>query len=114
MGIVGHTLVKNEQEFIWYAITSVIDHLDGLMVWDNGSTDATIKIIRSIESPKIKFRDASGLSPERARQKMLEETESDWIFVLDGDEIWYDGVISSIRQLTTVIKEDLIVVPNYM
>lgn len=114
MGIVAHCLVKNEQEFIWFAINSVIDYMDEMMVWDNGSTDATVRIIKSIKSPKIKFKDASNFRPEIARQKMLEQSKSfDWIFILDGDEIWFE---SGIRYLVSSISSnvDCVVVPNYM
>lgn len=113
MGIVGHCLVKNEERFIWYSITSVIDYLDEILLWDNGSNDSTVKIIKSINNPKIKFKDASGLDPSWARQMMLKESKSDWVFILDGDEIWYD---SGIKSLLSSISDNLdcIAVPNFM
>jgi len=51
--IVVHCLVKNEENFIWYAINSVLPFVDKIMIWDNDSTDKTIEIIKSIHSPKI-------------------------------------------------------------
>ena len=113
MGIVAHTLVKNEERFVWFAINSVIDCVDEMRVWDNGSSDSTVKIIKSIKNSKITFKDASGVRPEVARQRMLDETKSDWIFILDGDEIWYEP---SIEYLISNIQSniDCVVVPNYM
>ncbi len=113
MKIVGHCLIKNEENFIWYAINSVIDYLDEIMVWDNGSTDNTVSIIKSINSKKIKFRQVGGDVAE-IRQQMLDETEADWIFILDGDEVWWE---KGIRSLVSSIRSSdfsLAVSPNYM
>ena len=95
--VVAHTLVKNESRWIWYALNSVLNLVDEIMVWDTGSTDTTPDIVQSIRSSKVKFRsigsvDAAGHTA--ARQSMLDETDSDWILILDGDEIWYRDSLS--------------------
>ncbi len=115
MKIVGHCLVKNEEKFIWYAITSVIDFLDELIVWDNGSTDKTINIIKAIKNPKIKFREVTG-SVEKLRQQMLQESkDANWIFILDGDEIWHEQSINNLKFIINNSKSiEVIVSPNYM
>lgn len=95
----AHCLVRNEERWVWYAINSAIDFLDKILVWDTGSTDKTVQIIKLInkvccsamESPKISFRQYGPVTPEtfvKARQEMLEKTKADWLFLLDGDEIW--------------------------
>lgn len=87
----GHCLVRNEERWIWYALNSVIDCLDKILVWDTGSTDKTVQIIKLLESPKISFRQYGPVTPEtfvKARQEMLEKTKADWLFLIDGDEIW--------------------------
>lgn len=106
MKITVHCLVKNEENFIWYAINSIINYVDEIMVWDQGSTDNTVAIIKSINNSKIKFRQISG-NVANVRQQMLDETNADWIFILDGDEIWSEElIVSSIH--------DIVVVPNHM
>lgn len=124
MKITGHTLVKNEENFVWFAINSVIDYLDELMVWDTGSSDNTVPIIQLFNNPKIKFReigtvDNKGLA--EARQRMLDETPTtdsgqDWIFVLDGDEVWHESAIKDLRFRIYELedKKDLVVSPNCM
>lgn len=104
MRIVAHSLVKNEEKWIWYSLMSVIDYVDEIMVWDTGSSDSTVEIIKSIRNPKIKFKqrlvsDAQDLT--RARQEMLDETKADWLMILDGDEIWTD---EAIRKTVDTIK----------
>jgi glycosyltransferase involved in cell wall biosynthesis len=96
--ITAHTLVKNEQRWIWFALMSVIDYVDEILVWDTGSTDDTVKIINSINSPKIKFKQVGQVDPvghTTVREEMLEATDSDWILILDGDEIWWHSSLVS-------------------
>ncbi len=113
MKLTAHCLVKNEENFIWYAINSVINHVDEVMVWDQGSVDNTVSIIKSIDDKKINFRQIGG-DVSFARQKMLEETKGGWVFILDGDEIWWEDAIKNIRFKINNCKEDVIVNPNWM
>ena len=102
MKIVAHTLVKNEQRWVWYAITSVIDFVDEIKVWDTGSSDQTLEVVKSIESPKLTIRQTLTKDPKAItaiRQKMLEETTGGWVLILDGDEIWTEGAIRESRKL---------------
>lgn len=97
MKIVAHTIVKNEQNWIWYSLNSVLDYVDEIMVWDTGSTDSTVDIIKSISSPKIKLKQIDNIDPDsytNARQAMLENTTADWLMILDGDEVWPEDQIS--------------------
>ena len=48
MKIWAHTLVMNEDRFIWYAVMSVIDYVDKILIFDTGSTDGTVRIIKGI------------------------------------------------------------------
>jgi hypothetical protein len=113
--ITAHTFVKNEENFIWYAINSIIDHVDQIFVWDQGSNDKTKQIIKSINNSKIKFREMPG-DVAKVREKMLKETKEGWIFILDGDEVWYQDAISKLRNSLEQIgdSKDYVVVPNYM
>jgi len=103
MKITAHTLIKNEQCWIWYALLSVLDYVDEIMVWDTGSTDDTVALVQSIKSPKIKLKQITVKTPEdhtAARQKMLQETDSDWIMILDGDEVWWsESLKSCVREI---------------
>ena len=46
-------IVKNEDQWVFYAINSVLPYVDELIITDTGSTDHTLELIRSIHSPKI-------------------------------------------------------------
>jgi hypothetical protein len=92
--IIVHCLVKNEENYIWYALQSVLPYVDKIMVWDTGSEDKTIEIIRSINSSKLDFVERGSVdlnSFTKVRNEMLEATDKkkyDWLMILDGDEIW--------------------------
>lgn len=108
--ITVHTLVKNEARFVWFAVMSVIEHVDKVLLWDTGSSDGTLEIIKEIQRledgrSKIEFREVGEVDPvgfTRVRQEMLDATDSDWFIVVDGDEIWWQD---SIRYLVSEIRE---------
>ncbi|MBI3485825.1 glycosyltransferase [Candidatus Daviesbacteria bacterium] len=95
----GNTVVKNEGRYIWFAIKSVIDHLDKILIYDTGSIDDTVKIIDLLKKDhpnKIIFKKMGEVNAEgltRLRQKMLDETTSDWLILVDGDEVWWRNSI---------------------
>lgn len=109
MKIWGHTLVKNEEKYLWFSVESVINYLDKLLLWDTGSSDKTRKIIKLLKDKhkeKIETRFLGEVTPEeftKTRQKMLEATKSDWFMIVDGDEVWWD---EGIKNLTDFIKEN--------
>jgi len=115
MEVWAHTLVKNEAKWLWYAVTSVIDHVDKVLLWDTGSTDNSLEIEKEIEKrypAKVILKQRRQESVEdftEVRQEMLNETKSDWFMVLDGDEIWYE---ESIQKVITELDQEAVVVPT--
>ncbi len=118
--ITAHVLVKNEENYIWYSVMSVIDHMDKIMIWDTGSTDKTEKIVNKIIKVyrnKIDYKKIGQVDKYQyslVRQKMLRETNGDWLMVLDGDEIWWQDSIKKV--INYITKEgtgtDSIIVPT--
>lgn len=115
MKLVTHTLVKNEQRWLWFAITSVLEHVDEMLIWDTGSTDQTVDLIKHIHSPKIKFKEIGSVDPathSKARQAMLDQTQADWLMILDGDEIWWqDSLVACKTAITTHPDKKAIISP---
>lgn len=97
--ITAHCLIRNEQNWIWYAINSVIDYVDQIFVFDTGSTDKTAAIIKSIKNPKIIFEEKGIVDKKhftQLRAEMLERTTTPWFLILDGDEIWPEATITEL------------------
>lgn len=120
MTITAHTLVKNEARFVWYAVMSIIEHVDKVLLWDTGSTDGTLQIIKEIRKyvgNKVETMEYGAVDAQtfaKVRQGMLDATDTDWFMVVDGDEIWWED---SIKQVVQVVKSrgsriESIVVPT--
>lgn len=117
----AHCLVRNEARFVWFSVMSVIKHVDRVLLWDTGSTDETVEIIKEIlktpQGKKIDFRQLEKVDPNtftKVRQEMLDATDTDWFVMVDGDEVWWDD---SIKKVVDTIQEkgdklESIVVPT--
>jgi len=105
MNIWVHTLVKNEDRYLWYAVRSVIDHVERVLLWDTGSTDKTADIIKELKKrypSKISFKEVGDVSPDQytiIRQKMLSESKCDWFLNVDGDEVWWNEKIREVKSI---------------
>lgn len=99
-----HMMVKNEDQFVWYAISSVLPYADRLLIVDTGSTDATKNIIKSFNSKKIEFyerkiKDVVDIAS--IRQEQVDKTDTDWFWVVDGDEIYPSSLCEEIKNSIT-------------
>jgi len=102
--ITGHTVVKNEDQFVEYAILSVLPYLDKLLIYDTGSKDNTVEIIRNIRSEKIYFEEKGPVTPEELvnlREEQIAKTKTEFFMLVDGDEIWPR---SNIQKFLTDLK----------
>jgi glycosyltransferase involved in cell wall biosynthesis len=110
-GITAHVIVKNEEKWIWYSIMSVINYVDKMIIFDTGSTDNTVKIIKEIvenydKNNKIIFEQKIHVTKDnfsKLREEQIQRTETEWFLVLDGDEIWYSATI---RELVAFSKKN--------
>ncbi len=119
--ITAHCLVKNEENFIYYAIKSVVDFVDSIIVFDTGSTDRTAEIIRGLakEYPnKIIFEEkgvSDGKRHTELRQEMISRTKTDWFMILDGDEVWTGRAMEEAKKLIAENSEiECLVAPFYL
>lgn len=109
-----HCVVKNEERWVWYALSSVIDIADELIVFDTGSNDKTVEIIKTIKSKKIIFEEKGEVSAKSLvdlRRQQLRMTKTKWFLILDGDEIWPNKTKKElIERLKSANKNDWAVV----
>lgn len=90
-GITVHMVVCNEQQWVWYALSSVKGWADEIIVYDTGSTDRTIEAIKAVGSDRIRFEQKGPVSAKglvALRQEQIDRTSTRWIFLVDGDEVW--------------------------
>ncbi|KKS47457.1 MAG: Glycosyl transferase family 2 [Candidatus Gottesmanbacteria bacterium GW2011_GWA2_42_18] len=100
--ITVHTIVKNDDRFIWYSLSSILPYADEVFVCDTGSTDQTYKIIKTFDNPKIILESKKSQNREditRLRQEQLKNTQGGFIWLVDGDEIYPRTTAQEIREL---------------
>lgn len=121
MSITAHCLIKNEEKFVGYAIKSVIDFVDSVIVFDTGSTDSTVEIVQNLKKEypdKIIFEEkgpCDKIQHTRLRQEMLDRTKTDWFMILDGDEIWTRrGLEEAVKIMSENLVISCILTPYYL
>lgn len=104
----ANCIVNNEENFIWFAIMSVVDFVDKILIWDTGSTDKTVEIIKEIKKKqgnKIEFKEIGRVDKykfTKMRQAMLKQSNCDFLLILDGDEIWWkDSIKKIVKEINT-------------
>lgn len=105
--ITAHMVVKNEDQWVWFAIMSVIDYVDRLLIFDTGSVDRTVEVIHTIiDKPeykdKVYFEELGAVTIQefpKVRQRQIDMTDTDYIMVLDGDEIWWKDGMEEFRDI---------------
>ncbi len=111
MKIAGFTFIKNavENDYpIVEAIKSILPICDEFIVAHGNSTDDTLKLIKSINSPKIKVietvwddsvRDggrALAIETDKAFQAI--SPNADWAFYIQGDECVHEKYLDTIKK----------------
>ncbi|MBI4004245.1 MAG: glycosyltransferase [Candidatus Omnitrophica bacterium] len=100
-GITVHCRIKNEERFIRAAIRSVLPLAERVLVYDTGSTDATLHEVASINSEKIEIVQKKFSTPQELcefRNEMIERTTTEWYMVVDGDEIYPTHAVRRIAE----------------
>lgn len=109
--LTAHMMVKNEEQWVWYAIQSIIDSVDKIIIFDTGSIDKTVEIIKTIQNSKITLTEMRNVTPEalvQLRNKQIKKTKTDWFLLIDGDEVWPDASIKALLQTITQAKKEII------
>lgn len=121
MSLTAHCVIKNEEKWISYAIRSVIDYVDTVLIFDTGSTDSTVTTVSQLQAAypgKIIFEEkgpADKIRHTTLRQEMIERTTTDWFMILDGDEVWTKRGIEEIKQQISSPNEKIcFIVPFYL
>jgi glycosyltransferase involved in cell wall biosynthesis len=94
---------------------SVIDIVDKVLIYDTGSTDKTLEIIKEIKKvypSKIIFREVGSADINeftKIRQEMLNETRGDWVWILDADEVWWRDTAAKHRAMMSKDLDSIVV-----
>ena len=112
MKLVSVSMVKNEEHWIWYSLTSVYSQVDEILVFDNFSTDRTLEIVRGMDHVADKlllWERFGGPSEQQNREQMLQLARSrgaTHVLFLDGDEVHVDESLGFCRRLLEVHEHE--------
>ena len=111
MKVSGFTFVRNAIKFdypIVEAITSILPVCDEMIVAVGNSDDATLALIKSIDSPKIKIiqtiwdgtlrEGGKVLAVETNKALTALSPDSDWYFYIQGDEVVHEKYLPTIQK----------------
>lgn len=122
-------MVKNEERYIGQTLRSVLPFVEKAIIVDTGSTDKTIEIIESLISPfssrfpapEVNFIkreitkdsrvwDGNHLNQDltNLRNEMLSMTETDWVWQVDGDEIYPYGSIQALESSVPLLSGPMV------
>ena len=86
-----HMMVRNEEYWIWFAVTAALEGCGRLMLWDTGSEDRTLELARAVADDRLHIERVAVPNNRRlcdVRNAMLDATDTDFFAIVDGDEVW--------------------------
>lgn len=120
MKVSGFTIIRNAVKYdypVVESITSVLPLCDEFVVAVGNSSDNTLELIRSINSPKIKIIETVwddnlreggrtfAMETDKAFQAV--STDCDWAFYIQADEAVHEKYYPAIREAMERYKSDL-------
>jgi len=100
-------ITLNEADRIARCLESIQDLADEIIVFDNGSTDGTLDIVRDY-TDKIWETDWPGYG--RQKQRALEQATGDWLLAIDADEALDLTLKQSVMELLCKDRDDVVAV----
>ncbi len=90
-------LTKNSQKYLPQVLAALSD-FDEILIFDTGSTDATLDIAKRFKNVTIYEEPFIGFGPTHNKASKL--AKHDWIFSIDSDEILTPELLKEISLLT--------------
>lgn len=101
----AHILVRNEDQFLKFALDSVLPYVSDYIIYDTGSTDKTLEILKP-----YKFEEkglVNKIDYVALRNEMIAKTETDWFLLIDGDEVWNKEMLKNYLEFTLAQPEKI-------
>ncbi len=120
MKVTGFTFIKNAIKFdfpIKEAILSILPLCDEIVVAVGDCTDGTRELVATIHPTKIRIIDTiwdaaknTGgivLADETNKAMASISTDTDWCFYIQGDEVFHERDIETVKQAMMMYKDDI-------
>jgi glycosyltransferase involved in cell wall biosynthesis len=91
-------ITKDEERNIHGCISSIIDSIDELIIYDTGSSDSTMSLALNYPSNKIlTYQGSWSDSFSKARNSAIDCCNNEWIIFIDADERLISDPYNSVR-----------------
>ena len=100
-------ITKNEADRVEQCLASVATLADEIIVFDSGSSDATLEIVRRY-TDKIWETDWPGYGIQK--QRALEQANCDWVLAIDADEALDETMQASVLDLLSSDRGNIVAV----
>ncbi len=100
-------ITKNEADRVARCLESVKDLANEIIVFDSGSTDTTVDIVRQY-TDKVWQTDWPGYGAQK--QRALEQAQGDWVLAIDADEALDEELQQSLKSFLCTEREDIVAV----
>ncbi|MBV9866866.1 MAG: glycosyltransferase family 2 protein [Abitibacteriaceae bacterium] len=97
-------ICKNEERIIRHALKSIASWVHEIVVVDSESTDNTVAICREFTT-QVYVRPWAGFSAQR--NFALAQVSSDWVFILDADEVVPAALAQEIQEAVVTTQKAL-------
>jgi glycosyltransferase involved in cell wall biosynthesis len=100
LDLTAHVVLYNEEKWVRFAILSVLPHVESLIIFDTGSTDKTVEIIKQIKSSKIIFFEKGKVNQQKLialRNEQIKMTKTKWFMIVDGDEVYPSRIFNKLN-----------------
>lgn len=102
---------KNEEKNIARCIKSIKKLADKILVVDMKSTDGTVAVAEKLGAKVINYSIDHGFA-DPARDHALKKIKTDWVLILDADEILEKKVVDNVKQLIESEQFDVYYLPR--
>lgn len=111
--IVPTILVQNEAYWLPFVLESLRGHFERYVLYDVGSVDGTKQIIDDfVQSERHRAEFFVRLLPNcppivqgAFRNSMMAEARSEWTLMIDGDEIWTEEGLNTVKSFEPTLDE---------
>lgn len=104
--------VKNEEYYLQGFIEHIYPYVDMIVAVDDGSTDNTVKILKSFDKTvkvlELPYHDSKDWNEANNRLKVIElakEVGSDWVLCCDPDERFETAFLKKLRKLASTSRK---------
>lgn len=108
-------MVKNEEYWIHYVLRDLVTVFPRVLMIDTGSTDRTVEIAwltaYSGDTDFILIEEDLGDDAEQignCRNVMRQRIETEWMFLVDGDEIWTHAQLEALLALDVPAEKQVV------